>query len=160
MCEKIIMAAVWIWHIWPRFLRQCSSSRLLNYSKQSRNTLCSRVSLCHPTIVLFGPGAHKPWLLLSYQWTMLAVELQCFTCSASLCQKLNDNNFQLVSVFQSSVTHFKVARAARQFITIKTGVCCARVCNFSIIICIVLVVVLIDKILWKSMVFLNFFWVV
>jgi hypothetical protein len=49
-----------------------------------------------------------------------------------------------------------------QAITIKAEVCYVRVCPFIILACIVLVLVLIYKILWKSGAFLNFFfgWVV
>jgi hypothetical protein len=47
--------------------------------------------------------------------------------------------FQLVNVFQRSVTHSRVARAAHQTVTTKARVCCVRVCNFSILaICIIL----------------------
>jgi hypothetical protein len=40
-------------------------------TKKSQGTLFSRLSFCRTTIVLFHPFALKPWLLLSYHWTML-----------------------------------------------------------------------------------------
>jgi hypothetical protein len=58
---------------------------------------------------------------------------------------------------QRSVTHSRFACAAHQAVTIKAEVCYVRVCNFSILTCIVLAVALIYKILWKAMVFLDFF---
>jgi hypothetical protein len=59
--------------------------------------------------MLFGPGAPKPWLLVSYKWTMLPVKasmflLQCIILSETHCGKNaeaaeNGHIFQLLSVF-------------------------------------------------------------
>jgi hypothetical protein len=49
----------------------------------------------------------------------------------------NGTSFQLMSVFQSSVTHSRVARAAHQAVTIKVRVYCVFACNFSMLACIV-----------------------
>jgi hypothetical protein len=54
---------------------------------------------------------------------------------------------QLLNVFQRSVTHSRVARAAHQAVTIKAGVSCVRVCKFSILSCLVLAVLMIYAIL-------------
>jgi hypothetical protein len=51
---------------------------LTTTQKKSRNTLFIRLSFCCSTIVLFCPGAPMPWLLLSYQWTMLTVKTLMF----------------------------------------------------------------------------------
>jgi hypothetical protein len=55
--------------------------------------------------------------------------------------------FLIVGVIQLSVTHLKFACAAHQAVTMKAVVCCVRVCNFSILACIVLTVASIFKIL-------------
>jgi hypothetical protein len=49
----------------------------------------------------------------------------------------NGHIFQLLSVFQRSVTHSRVARAARQAVAIKARVCFLLVCDYSILACIV-----------------------
>jgi hypothetical protein len=54
--------------------------------------LPSRLSFSRPITMLFGPGAPKPWLLLSYQWTMLTGKasmflLQCIILSETRCGK-------------------------------------------------------------------------
>lgn len=77
--------------------------------------------------------------------------LECIILSDTCCGKNaeaaeNGLIFQLVSGFQRSVTHSGVARAARQAVTVKAGVCCVRVYRFSILACIVLVVAPIYKI--------------
>jgi hypothetical protein len=59
----------------------------------------------------------------------------------------NGHIFQLLSVFQRSVTHSRVERGAHQAIAIKARVYCVRVCSFRILACIVVVLVLIYKIL-------------
>jgi hypothetical protein len=59
----------------------------------------------------------------------------------------NAKIWQLVSVVQRSVTHSRVARAAHQAATIKTGICCVRVCNVSILACLVWAIASIHKIL-------------
>jgi hypothetical protein len=87
---------------------------------------------------------------------------QCIIWSETCCGKNaeateNGHIFQFLSIFQRSVTHSRVARAARQAVAIKARVCFLLVCDYSILACIVLVLVLIYKILRKSRVFLNFF---
>jgi hypothetical protein len=52
----------------------------------------SSLGFCCPTIVLFGPDASKPWLLLNYQWTRLTVDaamfhLQSIILSETFCGK-------------------------------------------------------------------------
>jgi hypothetical protein len=54
--------------------------------------LSKRLSFSRPTTMLFGPGAPKLWLLVSYQWTMLPVKasmflLQCIILSETRCGK-------------------------------------------------------------------------
>jgi hypothetical protein len=71
--------------------------------------LSKRLSFSRPTTMLFGPGAPKLWLLVSYQWTMLPVKasmflLQCIILSETCCGKNaeaaeNGHIFQLLSVF-------------------------------------------------------------
>jgi hypothetical protein len=119
---------------------------------------------------LFCLGALKPWLLLSYRWTILAakasmVYLQCIILSETLCDKNaeaaeNGCIFQLVSVFEFSLTHARVECAAHQAVMIKARVCCVRVCNFSILACIVLTVASITKSCENQGCSLTFFWVV
>jgi hypothetical protein len=138
--------------------------------KKSRNTMSRRLTFCLPTIMLFCSGAPKPWLVLSYQWTMLTVEtsmfhLQCIFLSEICCSKKkkaaeNGHIFHFLSVFQRSVTHSRVALEAHQAVTIKARVFCMRVRSFSILVCIILAVASIYNFFWKSRVFPNFFWVV
>jgi hypothetical protein len=76
---------------------------------------------------------------------------QCIVWSETCCGKTaeateNSQIFQLMSVFQRSVTHSRVAHVAHQAVTIEAGVCCARVRNFSILAGIVLAIALIYKI--------------
>jgi hypothetical protein len=80
---------------------------------------------------------------LSYQWTMLTVEASMFhwqsivfseTLSGKNAEAVeNWQSFQLMSVFQRSVTHSRVKREAHQAYAIKARVFCVRVCTFSII---------------------------
>jgi hypothetical protein len=86
----------------------------------------SSLSFCCLTIVLFRPGARKPWLLLSYQWAMLTVEasmfhLQSIILSETFCGKNaeealaeNENICQHLNVFQRSVTDSRIERGAHQ----------------------------------------------
>jgi hypothetical protein len=127
----------------------------------------SRLSFCLPTIVLFCPGAPKPWVLLSYQWTMFTVKtsmfhLQCIFVLETLYNKNveaaeNGHIFQFMIIFQCSVTHFRDTLATHKAVTIKARACCVHVRNFSILACIILAVASIYKMLWKSRVFPNFF---
>jgi hypothetical protein len=80
------------------------------------------------------------------------LHLQSIILSETCCGKNadaaeNGHIFQLLSLFQHSVTLSRVEHAARQAVTIKAGVCYVRVCNFSILACVVLVLVLLYKIL-------------
>jgi hypothetical protein len=63
----------------------------VNYSQKVKDQCVQQaqfLSFNHHVFLIFCPVAPKPWLLLSYQWTMLTVKIQCFVCSASVCQKL------------------------------------------------------------------------
>jgi hypothetical protein len=73
--------------------------------KKVKEHCVHQAQFCLPTIVLFCPGASKPWLLLNYQWTMLTdkasmVHLQCFflleTCSKNAEAAENCHIFQFV----------------------------------------------------------------
>jgi hypothetical protein len=80
--------------------------------------------------------------------------LQCIFFSEICCGKNTEATengiiFQLLSIFQCSLTHSRVVRGAHQAFAIKAGVCCVRVCNFSIIASIDLVLVLFYKNLVK-----------
>jgi hypothetical protein len=80
------------------------------------------------------------------------VHFQCIIWSEMCCGKNaeaaeNGHIFQLLVIFQRSVTHFRVARAARQAVAIKARVCFLLVCDYSILACIVLVLELIYRIL-------------
>jgi hypothetical protein len=111
--------------------------------KTSQGTLDSS---CHLTILLFCSGAHKPWLSFSYQWTMVIVKasmvhLQCIfvleTWNGKNAEAAeNCHIFQFVSGFHCSVTDSRAALATHQAVTIKTRVCCVRVCKSSILACI------------------------
>jgi hypothetical protein len=68
-------------------------------------------------------------------------------CGKSAEAAENGLIFQLLSVFQCSLTQSRVERGAHLAFAIKAGVCCTRVCNFSILACIELVFVLLYKIL-------------
>jgi hypothetical protein len=105
--------------------------------------------------VLFCPGALKPWLLLSYQWTMTR-HLQCVILSETCCGKNAEAAENSLERF-STLTNSRVACTAHQAVSIKVRVCCVRVCNFSTLACFVLAVSSVYKILWKSRVFLDFF---
>jgi hypothetical protein len=88
--------------------------------------------------------------------------LQCIILSEKCCGKNAEaaetgQFFQLVSVFQCTLTHSRAAHAAHQAVTIKVRVCNVHVYKSSILACIVLAVASICKILWKSMVFLDLF---
>jgi hypothetical protein len=71
--------------------------------------LSKRLSFSRPTTMLFGPDAPKPWLLVSYLWTILPVKasmflLQCIILSETRCGKnaeAAENGYicQLLSVF-------------------------------------------------------------
>jgi hypothetical protein len=66
--------------------------------------------------------------------------LLCVILSETCCGKnaaAAENMFQLVRVFQRSVTHSRVARTAHQAATIKANVCCVHDYNISILACIV-----------------------
>jgi hypothetical protein len=133
---------------------QVTVSKLL---KKSPGTLCRRgsVSVVQPSY-LFCPGAPKPWLLLSYQWTMLVVKtsmfhLQCIFLSETCCSKNaeaaeNGHIVHFLSLFQRSVTHSTLALEAHQAVTIKARVCCVHVRSFSVLICIILAVASVFKI--------------
>jgi hypothetical protein len=70
----------------------------------------------------------KPWLLLSYQWTMLTVKvsmfhLQCIILSETFCDK-NAEAAENGHIFNAlSVIHSRVLRGVNQAIEIKAGVC-------------------------------------
>jgi hypothetical protein len=125
----------------------------------------SRLSFCLPTIVLFCPGVPKPWLLLSYQWTMLTVKtsmfhLQCIFLSETCDNKNaaeNGHIFPFLSVFQRSVTHSRVALEAHQAVTIKARACCFRVRSLIILVCIILAVASVYKISENQGCSLTFF---
>jgi hypothetical protein len=79
-----------------------------------------------------------PWLLLSYQWKMLTVKTSMFllqriilseTCCGRNAEAAENGHilFKLVSVFQSSLTHSRVAHATHQAGAIKTSQLCACV---------------------------------
>jgi hypothetical protein len=107
--------------------------------RMSRNALSSRFSFCCPTIVLFCPGAPKPWLLLSYQRTVLTVNDPQIFISHRETITVKSSNFNVslffqklavvtflnssVCLFQRSVTHSRAACAAHQAITTKAKVC-------------------------------------
>jgi hypothetical protein len=109
--------------------------------KKSRNTVSRRLNFCLPTIKLFCPGAPKPWLLLSYQWTMSTVKLSMFHLQCTFLSEMcfsknaeaaeNCHIFLFLSVFQRSVTHSRVAIDAHQAVLIKAKVCCVCVCTVS-----------------------------
>jgi hypothetical protein len=117
---------------------------------KSQGTLSSRLSFCLPAILLFCPGAPKPWLLLSYQRTMLTVKalmfhLQCIFVFKTLCNKNveaaeSGHIFQFMIIFQRSVTHLRDSLAAHKAVTTKARACCVRVRNFGILACIILAV--------------------
>jgi hypothetical protein len=78
--------------------------------------------------------------------------LQCIilseTCSGKNAEAAeNSQNFQLFSIFQHSVTHSRVARAAHKAVAIKVGVCWVRVHNFNILAYIVLAIASIYQVL-------------
>jgi hypothetical protein len=134
----------------------------------SRNTLSSSLSFCCASIVLFCPGAPKPWLLLSYQWTILTVNFpECFTCKLSFCQKLLWQKCwgsRQRAHFFSTCELFLTLCHTRQSSTWSTPIHCNQ--GRSVVCACVqfqhysLQLVLIYKIFWKSRVLLNFFCVV
>jgi hypothetical protein len=63
------------------------------------------------------------------------------TCSGKNAKAAeNSHIFQLVNLFQRSLSHSRVARATHQAVTIKARVCCVHVCKFSILACVDLAV--------------------
>jgi hypothetical protein len=120
-------------------------SRQTYATKKSQGTLCPQGSV---SVMVFCPDAPKPWLLLSYQWTMFfkhasMFHLQCIFLSETCCSKNAEaaesgHIFPFVDVFQWSVTQSRVAFAAHLAVTIKARACCVRVRNFSSLSCIIL----------------------
>jgi hypothetical protein len=97
-------------------------------------------------VVFFCPGVPKSWLLLSYQWTMLTVKVSTFllpnvilseTCGKNAESAITSHMFQLVG-FCNAMSHTpKLHMPHIKPVTNKAGVWCVRVCNFSILACIV-----------------------
>jgi hypothetical protein len=94
--------------------------------------------------MLFCPGAPKPMAFhvlpvdnvdcLGFNVTLPEYHVLAETFLAKMIrQQKTVPIFQLVSVFKFSVTHFRVAHATHQAVTIKTTVCCALVRNFNIL---------------------------
>jgi hypothetical protein len=91
--------------------------------------------------VFFRPGAHKPW---QYQWTTLTAEASMFHFqsiffSKTFCGKNaeaaeNLHIFQLLSVFQCSITHSRLQREAHQAIAIKAGVLLCACVQFQYVL--------------------------
>jgi hypothetical protein len=96
---------------------------------------------------------------LNNHWTMstvkaLVINLPCIlseTCGKIAEAAKYSLNFSTCGSFSMLChTHSRIACAAHQAVTIKHGVYCVHVCNFSILVCIVLTVALMYKIFWKS----------
>jgi hypothetical protein len=121
---------------------QMSCAYSYTTKKWSKNTLPNRPSFCCSTTVLFKTGAPKPWLLLSYQRTMLAVKasmfhLPCIILSETFCGwgSRKRSHFSTCECCVSTLCHTlqRCMWSIYQSFKIKAGVCCVRLCNVSIL---------------------------
>jgi hypothetical protein len=113
----------------------------LNYSKKLRNTVCSRLSFCHPTILLFCPGAPKPWLFIEIP--LDNVYSPGFNFSLAVRHFVRNMLWQKCwgsrkrSRFYEALSLTPVLHV-QHTTPLQDTVYCVRVSNFSILACVVM----------------------
>jgi hypothetical protein len=107
---------------------------------RSRNTLSSRLSVFRPTIVLFSPGASKPWLVLSHYWIQLTVKTSMFYLQRTILSEIccGTNAGQKVKFFNlwgfSTLCHTLQNCMSSTLSRYNQGeVCYVPVCNFPVL---------------------------